>query len=213
MKELAGRLTALDPDAGAAVRVIAYFDRLAETRAGVEACVRGAAVLSGCPARLVDPARRVQVRVEPDGTRRDTDEPPDPTWPSARLSPHGTAALWLERGGAASGVADTDRAGATPGGVNADRARAASQAVDTGRAGAASYAVDSDRAGVASPAGAPDRTAPAPGGMKTDRAGATPGATGTSRSGATPGGVNADRARAASQAVDTGRAGAASYAV
>lgn len=99
MKELAGRLTALDPDAGAAVRVIAYFDRLAESRAGVEALVRGAAVLAGCPARLVDPERRVHVRVEADGTRRDTDAPPDPAWPSAVLSPGGAGVLWLERGG------------------------------------------------------------------------------------------------------------------
>ncbi|MFH9002164.1 helix-turn-helix domain-containing protein [Streptomyces afghaniensis] len=210
MKELAGRLTALDPDAGAAVRVIAYFDRLAETRAGVEALVRGAAVLSGCPARLVDPERRVHVRVEPDGTRRDTDEPPDPTWPSARLSPDGTAALWLERGGAASGVVDTGRAGSAPGVANADRARAASQVSDTGRGGAAPYTVDSGRAGVASPVGAPDRTAPAPGGVKTDRAGAASGVTETSRAAAMPGVANADRARAAAQAVDTGRAGSAS---
>ena len=43
MKELAGRLTALDPDAGAAVQVISYFDRLAESRAGLEALVSGAA--------------------------------------------------------------------------------------------------------------------------------------------------------------------------
>ncbi|MFF7735805.1 helix-turn-helix domain-containing protein [Streptomyces sp. NPDC007984] len=103
MKELAGRLTALDPDAGAAVRVIAYFDRLAESRAGLEALVRGAAVLAGCPARLVDPDRRVHVRVETDGTRRDTDTPPDPTWPAVRLSPDGTAMLYLERGGDATG--------------------------------------------------------------------------------------------------------------
>ncbi|MFF5840064.1 helix-turn-helix domain-containing protein [Streptomyces massasporeus] len=105
MKELAGRLTALDPDAGAAVRVIAYFDRLAESRAGLEALVRGAAVLAGCPARLVDPERRVHVRVETDGTRRDTGTPPDPAWPAVRLSPDGTAMLWLERGGDGAGPA------------------------------------------------------------------------------------------------------------
>ncbi|MFJ2924134.1 helix-turn-helix domain-containing protein [Streptomyces massasporeus] len=105
MKELAGRLTALDPDAGAAVRVIAYFDRLAESRAGLEALVRGAAVLAGCPARLVDPERRVHVRVETDGTRRDTGTPPDPVWPAVRLSPDGTAMLWLERGGEGAGPA------------------------------------------------------------------------------------------------------------
>ncbi|MFJ3670189.1 helix-turn-helix domain-containing protein [Streptomyces sp. NPDC090106] len=98
MKELAGRLTALDPDAGAAVRVIAYFDRLAESRAGLEALVRGAAVLAGVPARLVDAGRRVSVRVEPDGTRRDPDgAAPDPLWPSAPLLSDGAPALWLER--------------------------------------------------------------------------------------------------------------------
>lgn len=97
MKELAGRLTALDPDAGAAVRVIGYFDRLAESRAGLEALVRGAAVLAGCAARLVDAERRVRVRVEADGTRRDSAEPPDPAWPSASLTPSGESALWLER--------------------------------------------------------------------------------------------------------------------
>ncbi|MEU1182452.1 helix-turn-helix domain-containing protein [Streptomyces sp. NPDC005820] len=106
MKELAGRLTALDPDAGAAVRVIAYFDRLAEARAGVEALVRGAAVLAGVPARLVDADRRVRVRVEADGTRRDTDLPPDPRWPSAALTPEGAPALWLERTDAAPSVVD-----------------------------------------------------------------------------------------------------------
>jgi hypothetical protein len=106
MKELAGRLTALDPDAGAAVQVIAYFDRLAESRAGLEALVRGAAVLAGVPARLVDADRRVFVRVEADGTRRDTDLPPHPAWPSAALTPGGVAALWLERAEAAPSVVD-----------------------------------------------------------------------------------------------------------
>nr|WSY49694.1 helix-turn-helix domain-containing protein [Streptomyces sp. NBC_00886] len=97
MKELAGRLTALDPDAGAAVRVIGYFDRLAESRAGLEALMRGAAVLAGCAARLVDAERRVRVRVEADGTRRDSESLPDPAWPSAALTPGGASALWLER--------------------------------------------------------------------------------------------------------------------
>ncbi|MEH0548564.1 helix-turn-helix domain-containing protein [Streptomyces sp. B21-105] len=106
MKELAGRLTALDPDAGTAVRVIAYFDRLVEGRAGVEALMRGAAVLAGVPARLVDADRRVCVRVEADGVRRDCDLPPDPAWPSAALSPDGAPALWLERADATPSVVD-----------------------------------------------------------------------------------------------------------
>ncbi|MFI7015164.1 helix-turn-helix domain-containing protein [Streptomyces sp. NPDC050164] len=184
MKELAGRLTALDPDAGAAVRVIAYFDRLAESRAGVEALVRGAAVLAGCPARLVDPERRVHVRVEPDGTRRDTEAPPDPTWPSARLTPNGTAALWLERAGVASDVVDTGRAGAAsgavnadpggsaPGNMNADHARAASHAVDTHRAGLAHDVEHTGRTEAAPDAANTDRDETAPRMLDTDRAGA-----------------------------------------
>jgi len=52
MKDLVVRLSALDPDAGAAVRVIAYFDQLVDARAGLATIVRGAAVLAGCPARL-----------------------------------------------------------------------------------------------------------------------------------------------------------------
>ncbi|MCF3129637.1 helix-turn-helix domain-containing protein [Streptomyces olivochromogenes] len=106
MKELAGRLAAVDPDAGAAVRVIAYFDRLTETRAGLEALVRGAAVLSGCPARLVDAERRVGMRVEPDGRRVAADGLPDPGWPSAPLVPGGPPALWLERAPAGPSVVD-----------------------------------------------------------------------------------------------------------
>ncbi|MEU9457096.1 helix-turn-helix domain-containing protein [Streptomyces sp. NPDC048277] len=97
MKELTSRLSAVDPDAGAAVQVIAYFDRLAATRAGVEALVRGAAVLAGCPARLVDPGHAIRVRVEADGTRSDRDDPPDPAWPSAAVPRVGSATLWLER--------------------------------------------------------------------------------------------------------------------
>ncbi|MFE1879127.1 helix-turn-helix domain-containing protein [Streptomyces diastatochromogenes] len=106
MKELAGRLAALDPDAGAAVQVIAYFDRLAESRAGLEALVRGAAVLAGCPARLVDAERRVVLRVEPDGRRRDPETEADADWPSAPLVPGGPPALWLERAEAGPSVVD-----------------------------------------------------------------------------------------------------------
>ncbi|WP_250038213.1 helix-turn-helix domain-containing protein [Paractinoplanes maris] len=95
MKDLAVRLAALDPDAGAALRVIAYFDRLTEARAGLQTIVRGAAVLAGCPARLTDDPHRIQVRVQPDGASSPAGEP-DPAWMSA---PVGGATLWLERPG------------------------------------------------------------------------------------------------------------------
>ncbi|HEX4223150.1 MAG TPA: helix-turn-helix domain-containing protein [Pseudonocardiaceae bacterium] len=104
MQELVGRLAQLDPDAGAAVKVIAYFDRLVEGRAGLEPIVRGAAVLAGCAARLVDVDRRVQVRVDGKGRVREDIGLPDPAWPSAPLVPDGPAVLWLERDGAAGPV-------------------------------------------------------------------------------------------------------------
>ncbi|MFD4754801.1 helix-turn-helix domain-containing protein [Streptomyces sp. NPDC058426] len=103
MRELAGRLAALDPDAGEAVRVIAYFDRLTAERAGLEALVRGAAVLAGSPARLADPVHGVRIRVEPDGRRVDgparTPVPPGADWPGVPVSPGGPRVLWLEQSG------------------------------------------------------------------------------------------------------------------
>ncbi|MFI6786921.1 helix-turn-helix domain-containing protein [Nonomuraea sp. NPDC050383] len=96
MKDLVGRVSALDPDAGAAVKVIAYFDRLGETRAGLEAIVRAAAVLAGCPTRLVDDERHLRIRALPDGRHEDAATPPDPGWPTERVR-SGSARLWLER--------------------------------------------------------------------------------------------------------------------
>ncbi|MFJ2439713.1 helix-turn-helix domain-containing protein [Streptomyces sp. NPDC087658] len=104
MKELAGKLAALDPDASAALRVIAYFDRLVEDRATLEALVRGAAVLSGAPARLVDEERGVRIRVTPDGVRADGAGPAEDGWMSAPLAPGGPPAVWLEGAGPPDGV-------------------------------------------------------------------------------------------------------------
>ncbi|MFC9684451.1 PucR family transcriptional regulator, partial [Streptomyces sp. NPDC056948] len=215
MKELAGRLTALDPDAGAAVRVIAYFDRLAESRAGVEALVRGAAVLSGCPARLVDPERHVHVRVQPDGTRQDTDTPPNPTWPSARLTPNGPAILWLERGG-------TERqggAGAVPGGGVAEQAGAAPGVVIAEDTGPAPGRVDAEQAGAAPgvaiaehPGTTPDQVAARQTGAQPDtaeaeQAGTTPGVAIAERPGTTPDQVAARQTGAQPDTAEAEQAG------
>lgn len=104
VKELAGRLAALDPDAGAAVQVIAYFDRLVDGRVGLEAIVRGAAVLAGCPARLVDNERRVHIRMTAQGVRQDNASVPDSAWLHRPLGEEGPSTLWLERCGPASPV-------------------------------------------------------------------------------------------------------------
>ncbi|MEV5410265.1 helix-turn-helix domain-containing protein [Thermopolyspora sp. NPDC052614] len=101
MEELAGRLAALDPEAGAALKVVVYFDRLVEGRANLEAIVRGAAVLAGRPARLVDEARHLRIRVTAEGVRQDRTDPADPAWPCVTAD---GATLWLERPGASGPV-------------------------------------------------------------------------------------------------------------
>jgi hypothetical protein len=44
MQELAGRLTALDPEVGAILKVVSYFNTLVGHEAGIETLPRGAAV-------------------------------------------------------------------------------------------------------------------------------------------------------------------------
>jgi hypothetical protein len=97
MKDLAVRLEALDADAGAALRVIAYFDSLSESRAGLQSIVRGAAVLAGVPARLDDSGRRVHVRVTPEGRNEPAAEPAVAAWPRTEIAAQ--AVLMLERTG------------------------------------------------------------------------------------------------------------------
>ncbi|TVT60929.1 PucR family transcriptional regulator [Amycolatopsis rhizosphaerae] len=99
MKDLTIRLDALDPQAGAALRVISYFDDLLSHNAGVQAIVRGAAVLGATAATLVDNDRGVRVRIDRAGrSGSPADRSPDPAWPSAPVGP-GNAVLWLERSG------------------------------------------------------------------------------------------------------------------
>jgi hypothetical protein len=104
MKDLAQRLAALDPDACAALRVISQFDQLASARAGLPTIVREAAVLAGCPARLVDEKRRLSVRVEADGVARPGKEPAEPNWLAMSLPGEAAARFWLERPGPAGPV-------------------------------------------------------------------------------------------------------------
>ncbi|HEY2057635.1 MAG TPA: helix-turn-helix domain-containing protein [Amycolatopsis sp.] len=124
MRDLVSHLAALDPDAAATVKVIAYFDQLVEAGAGLEPIVRGAAVLAGCPARLADAEHHVRLRVEPDGRAVPAETDPDPAWPSTPVRADGPPALWLERPGP-GGVVDAmvlERAAAAARGV-LDRTR------------------------------------------------------------------------------------------
>lgn len=110
MQELVGRLTALDPEASETLKVVAYFDVLTAGGVGLEALVRGAAVLSGTVAGAFD-GRRTH-RVGPAGDRLPggagvTLEPRWPVRPVATGAGSGTGPgtgsgigrVWLERDG------------------------------------------------------------------------------------------------------------------
>lgn len=100
MEELVGRLTALDPDASASLKVIVYFDSLVDGHAGIEAFLRGAAILTGCPAGIVYPERRVRMRVDETGTRTEVPLLTAPTqWRSESLGYADDALVWIERAG------------------------------------------------------------------------------------------------------------------
>lgn len=101
MKELIGRVAAFDPAAGDNLRVVSYFDALVEGRAGLDAFVRGAAVLTGCPAGLVDPDHRIGIRVTPDGHRQPLRGSDPSRWPHRGLGEDSAAMVWIERDGPA----------------------------------------------------------------------------------------------------------------
>jgi hypothetical protein len=109
MQELVGRLTALDPEASESLKVVAYFDVLVAGGVGLEALLRGAAVLSGVVAGASD-GRRTH-RVGPTGDRLtggavaggavagDGGTEPaglQPHWPARTIS---SGVVWLERDG------------------------------------------------------------------------------------------------------------------
>lgn len=102
MQELVGRLTALDPEASETLKVVAYFDVLVAGGVGLQALLRGAAVLSGTVAGAFD-GRRTH-RIGPDGNQLAADGAPDgvappgvrPQWPSRAIS---GGHVWLEREG------------------------------------------------------------------------------------------------------------------
>lgn len=95
MRSLAEPPASMEPGPGGAERVAARFDDLLRRRADLEAVARAAAELTGLPARLVDRTRRVVIRVEPDGERRDSPVRPEPDWLAVRVL-DGAATLWLE---------------------------------------------------------------------------------------------------------------------
>ncbi|UNK71149.1 hypothetical protein [Microbacterium sp. H1-D42] len=93
MRELAGRLSALDPEASETLRVIEYFDTLVDGRVGSEGMLRGAAVLSGAPIGYRSSAASPARVFETDQSKPRDGSPEG--WPSMRLSDD--AVVWIER--------------------------------------------------------------------------------------------------------------------
>jgi hypothetical protein len=100
MKELIQRLSALDEDATAAVKIILHFDTLLGRGAGLESFVRGAAVLSGYPAGLAHPQHQIWLRVDADGRSvPPTGDVADVVarWPHHELDDGSGGVVWIER--------------------------------------------------------------------------------------------------------------------
>ncbi|WP_129837952.1 helix-turn-helix domain-containing protein [Streptomyces sp. RFCAC02] len=95
MKGLLLRLTSLDADAAAAVRVIAHFQALLGGRLDAATLLRSTAALAECPAGY-EPADGPPLRFGPDGVERAG--PPGVVSGAAGLRPAGR--VWLERPGA-----------------------------------------------------------------------------------------------------------------
>lgn len=97
MQELLARLSALDPNASLALRVIACFDELVRGEVNAQALLGAAASLSGCAAGYAREASGAVVRVAPSGERlRDAQAGPPPN--AVRAD---GLCVWLERSGEA----------------------------------------------------------------------------------------------------------------
>jgi hypothetical protein len=95
MKGLLVRLSAVDADAEAAVRVIAYFDELVAHRASLADLVRAAAALAECGAGIHRDGEQ-QLRFRPSGVRADGEIAVSA---SADLGREPAGQVWLERPG------------------------------------------------------------------------------------------------------------------
>ena len=99
MIDLQGRLLALDPSANETLKVVSYFDSLAQAHAGVEAIVRAATVLAGCGAGVTDGTPAGTLRVSATGTATRRQLPADGEWPTKAIDGQHDSRVWLERVG------------------------------------------------------------------------------------------------------------------
>jgi hypothetical protein len=100
MHNLEGMLSALDPALRESVKIIGYFDALVSERVGVDALLRAAALLAGCPAGAVTPSESGGRRVDVGGLASSTQGDVDSGWASKKISGV-NAVVWIERAGPA----------------------------------------------------------------------------------------------------------------
>jgi hypothetical protein len=93
MKDLVGRITALDPEASETLKVISYFDTLIDGRVSTEALLRGAAMLADAVVGHQVSTTHNVTRFAPNGDRLNSEPPGD--WISHAVG-HDTI-VWLER--------------------------------------------------------------------------------------------------------------------
>jgi hypothetical protein len=125
------RLSGIDAEAEAAVKVIAAFDQLVAHRADIGALVRAAAGLAECSAGINDPLRGIFVAVSPDG--RSTEGRTVPKASSlAKVDDGSGAEVWLYR---PNGPGPLDA-------IVAERMAAAAAIVLDRTFGSSSFAVD-----------------------------------------------------------------------
>jgi hypothetical protein len=99
VRGLLRRLSALDPGAESAVRIIDFFDGLTRNRADHDALVRAAASLADCPTGLRDNGGKVLAYFDAKG-HRITASPPDDGLVERRFgSSVSGGTVWLERPG------------------------------------------------------------------------------------------------------------------
>lgn len=93
MRQLVGRITALDPEASETLKVIAYFDTLIDGRVGTDALLKGAAILVDVVVGYESSRAKRSVRFSPNGSRL-TGEGPEVV---IRHSVDQEAVIWLKR--------------------------------------------------------------------------------------------------------------------
>ncbi|GAB2497819.1 hypothetical protein CATRI_12035 [Corynebacterium atrinae] len=97
MRDLTIWLDSLDPEAGAALRVISYFEELLAQEVGVHAIARAAAKLTGCGVGISYADQQTQIRVTADGIPT-MGTSFDPEWLSTSLDVV-VGTIWIERDG------------------------------------------------------------------------------------------------------------------